>query len=81
MHTSREVYHRLSWDPRFDPGHFTLGYEERGRGLVEIPLPEFVPDGDIPWHRIYYIRHGDEIVWDRRTGTDLIDQLASRGPP
>ena len=81
MRTSKEVYNQIKWDPALEQGEFTLVYADRTSGLTEVPFHAFVPDGDIPWHRIYYIRHGDEIVWDRRTGTDLIDQLASRGPP
>jgi poly(A) polymerase len=37
-----------------------IGYESRRHGKVEVPLPEFVPDGEVPWHRVWYIRRGDE---------------------
>ncbi len=67
--TAKEVYDRIRWDPRLDGRDFTIGYEERGRGTEEIAYTAFVPDGDIPWHRLRYVRRGAEVVWDRRTKT------------
>lgn len=72
MRTSREVYDRIRWDARFDPTEFTIGYEARLETLKEIPFSKYEPGGDIPWHRLWYFRRGDTIVWDRRTRTDLI---------
>ncbi|MEV5412543.1 DUF504 domain-containing protein [Thermopolyspora sp. NPDC052614] len=37
MRTSEEIYHRVRWDPRFDPARFVFGVDQRGaepvRGL------------------------------------------------
>ena len=30
MRTSEEIYHRVRWDPRFDPARFVLGVNVRG---------------------------------------------------
>ena len=73
MRTSDEIYHRVRWDPRFDPARFVLGIRQRGGGLERIPLPSFVPGGDIPWHRVVFIEADGELVWDRATGVDRID--------
>ncbi|MBZ9639072.1 RNA repair domain-containing protein [Streptomyces sp. PSKA30] len=73
MRTSDEIYHRVLWDPRFDPARFVLGISQRGDAPERIPLPSFVPGGDIPWHRVVFIEADGEVVWDRATGVDCID--------
>lgn len=73
--TSREVYHRIRWDPRLDVREFTLEYEERGAGLRVVPLLEFVPDGDIPWHRVWAVLHRGARVWDRKRRLDRLDEI------
>ncbi len=74
MATSREVYHRIIWDVRLDSSAFVVGFQERlsSTGIREKPLAQWVTDGDIPWHRIRYIRCGDVVVWDREQHLDLI---------
>ncbi|MFO0556667.1 MAG: poly(A) polymerase [Polyangiales bacterium] len=72
MRTSREIYHWIRWDSRFDPTHFAFGYDDHGGEPKEVALAAFVPDGDIPWHRVLYLRRGTAIVWDRRTGLDRL---------
>ncbi|MBD2340262.1 DUF504 domain-containing protein [Calothrix sp. FACHB-156] len=74
MATSREVYHRIIWDVRLDSSAFVVGYQERlsSTGMREKPLAQWATDGDIPWHRIRYIRCGDVVVWDREQHLDLI---------
>ncbi|MBG0851140.1 DUF504 domain-containing protein [Streptomyces spinoverrucosus] len=73
MRTSDEIYHQVLWDPRFDPTRFVLGISQRGDAPKRIPLPSFVPGGDIPWHRVVFIEADGEVVWDRATGVDCID--------
>ncbi|MFD8290447.1 poly(A) polymerase [Streptomyces lavendulae] len=74
MRTSEQLYHQVRWDPRFDPARFTLGLLQRGAAPKRVPLPSFVPGGDIPWHRVLFVEADDELVWDRATGVDLIDE-------
>ncbi|MFB0633194.1 poly(A) polymerase [Streptomyces sp. AB3(2024)] len=74
MRTSEQLYHRVRWDPRFDPARFTLGLLQRGAAPKRVPLPSFVPGGDIPWHRVLFVEADDELVWDRATGVDRIDE-------
>ncbi|MGW3635563.1 RNA repair domain-containing protein, partial [Streptomyces sp. NPDC005122] len=73
MRTSDEIYHRVRWDPRFDPARFVLGVNQRGAAPERVPLPAFVPGGDIPWHRVLFVEADGEVVWDRATGVDRID--------
>ncbi|MCM1965992.1 poly(A) polymerase [Streptomyces sp. G1] len=77
MRTSEELYHQVRWDPRFDPARFTLGLLQRGAAPKRVPLPSFVPGGDIPWHRVLFVEADGELVWDRATGVDIIDGSAA----
>ncbi|MDG5803093.1 RNA repair domain-containing protein [Streptomyces ossamyceticus] len=73
MRTSEEIYHRVRWDARFDPARFVLGVMQRGAEPKRVPLPAFVPGGEIPWHRVLFFEADGEMVWDRTTGVDRID--------
>ncbi|MFE0577088.1 poly(A) polymerase [Streptomyces sp. NPDC058874] len=73
MRTSEQLYHQVRWDPRFDPARFVFGVLQRGAAPKRVPLPSFVPGGDIPWHRVLFVEADGELVWDRATGVDLID--------
>ncbi|MER5409683.1 poly(A) polymerase [Streptomyces sp. NPDC002769] len=77
MRTSDEIYHRVRWDPRFDPARFVLGVNQRGAAPKRVPLPAFVPGGDIPWHRVLFVEADGEVVWDRATGVDRIDMSSA----
>ncbi|MFF8484812.1 poly(A) polymerase [Streptomyces antibioticus] len=74
MRTSEEIYHRVRWDARFDPARFVLGVNQRGAAPKRVPLPAFVPGGEIPWHRVLFVEADGELVWDRATGVDRIDE-------
>jgi 2'-5' RNA ligase/uncharacterized protein (UPF0248 family) len=81
LRTSREVYDQIRWDPRLDAAAFTIGYETRDEGTQEIALPSFDPEGEIPWHRIQFIRRGETVVWDRRLRVDLLAGKRRESPP
>ncbi len=74
MATSWEIYNRIIWDSRLNSDVFIAGFEDRvsTSGLREKPLAHWAADGDIPWHRIRYIRCQDIVVWDREQHLDLI---------
>ncbi|MFY2557807.1 RNA repair domain-containing protein, partial [Corallococcus terminator] len=36
--TSREVYHRIRWDPRLEAREFVIGYDAHGEVLDEMPF-------------------------------------------
>ncbi|MFJ6463601.1 RNA repair domain-containing protein [Streptomyces sp. NPDC091387] len=73
MRTSEEIYHRVRWDPRFDPARFVLGVAQRSAAPKRVPLERFTPGGDIPWHRVLFFEADGETVWDRSSGVDRID--------
>ncbi|MFJ2821150.1 poly(A) polymerase [Streptomyces toxytricini] len=77
MRTSEQLYHQVRWDPRFDPARFVMGLHQRGAPPKRVPLPSFVPGGDIPWHRVLFVEADGELVWDRATGTDRIDSTTA----
>ncbi|MFD7613301.1 poly(A) polymerase [Streptomyces sp. NPDC059828] len=73
MRTSEEIFHRVRWDARFDPARFVIGVHQRGAAPKRVPLGDFVPGGEIPWHRVLFFEADGELVWDRSTGVDRID--------
>ncbi|MGF1429097.1 poly(A) polymerase [Kitasatospora sp. LaBMicrA B282] len=75
MRTSEQIYHRVRWDPQFDPARFVLGVSRRQAEPKRIPLPAFVPGGEVPWHRVLFIEADGEPVWDRSTGLDVLDRV------
>ncbi|WP_030195960.1 poly(A) polymerase [Streptomyces sp. NRRL S-87] len=77
MRTSEEIYHQVRWDPRFDPARFVLGLLQRGAPPKRVPLPSFVPGGDIPWHRVLFVEADGELVWDRASGLDVVGRSAA----
>ena len=81
MRTSEEIYHRVRWDPRFDPARFTLGVSRREGGIKRVALSAFVPGGDIPWHRVMLVEADDEVVWDRMNGVDRFDETQAGRVP
>lgn len=76
LRTSRAIYDQIRWDPRLDPARFFIGYESRRDLPDEVPLPDFDPEGEIPWHRVLYVRDSEGMVWDRRS---RVDELAAGG--
>jgi endonuclease/exonuclease/phosphatase family metal-dependent hydrolase/uncharacterized protein (UPF0248 family) len=77
MRTSEEIYHRVRWDPRFDPARFTLGILVRGAPAKRVALSSFVPGGEIPWHRVLFVEADGEVVWDRAAGVDRLDSTSA----
>ncbi|MFF5975781.1 RNA repair domain-containing protein [Streptomyces sp. NPDC012769] len=74
MRTSDEIYHRVLWDPRLDAERFVMGIAERGTDRpTRIDLVDFVPGGDIPWHRVLFFEADGELLWDRTSGLDRLD--------
>jgi uncharacterized protein (UPF0248 family) len=75
LRTSQEVHNRIMWDDAYDPSDFVVGYMDRFDGMMEIALNEFLPidkGGDIAYHRIYYFRQGNVVMWDRNKRIDRI---------
>lgn len=68
----QDVVSRIRFDAALDAARFVVGYEERGAGIRESPLPLFVAGGDVPWHRVRYVKAGHLTVWDRQARVDLV---------
>lgn len=76
LRTFEDVFHRMRWDDTYTiDGSLIMGYEDRIRGWLEMPLRDFVPiaeGGELPMHRIWYLRSGTKILWDRQQKIDLV---------
>lgn len=75
LRTFEDVFHRIRWDDEYDLDAMTIGYDDRLLGAMEMPLHEFTPvaeGGDLPMHRIWYVRCGNRVLWDRRRKMDLV---------
>lgn len=72
MRTSDQIYHQIRWDSRFQAADYRLGVQIRNGPVQEIPLLSFQPNGDIPWHRVLYIKGPRGLVWDRATSLDQL---------
>ncbi|MFN8610216.1 MAG: RNA repair domain-containing protein [Vulcanimicrobiota bacterium] len=79
MRTSDQIYHQIRWDSRFQAADYSLGVQIRNGPVKEIPVLSFQPGGDIPWHRVLYIKGPRGLVWDRASGLDqLVPDDATR---
>ena len=74
MRTAEQIYSRIRWDPGLDEARFRIGYEARLAAPVEIDFVDFVPGGDVPWHRILYFTADGEVVWDRPRRIDRLGE-------
>ena len=67
---SDKLYNRIKWDETFDPLVVTIGYFDSVLNeIMWMPYNSWVPidkGGDIPWHRVYYMKYSGEIFWDRK---------------
>jgi poly(A) polymerase len=70
--TCQEAYNRIRWDASLDAAAYTIGYATRSGSIKEKALLSWDPEGDIPWHRVRFIRCGDQIMWDREARIDRI---------
>jgi poly(A) polymerase len=72
LRSIKDVYSRLKWDGSIDSATIYIGYQDRIRGLVEMPYADFRPGGRVPWDRIQYFRMADVRIWDRTSRIDLV---------
>lgn len=77
MITSERLYHRIRWDARLDPARFVLGIDVHGPEPKRVAFADFRPGGDIPWHRVLFFEADGELVWDRRTGVERLDDTTA----
>jgi uncharacterized protein (UPF0248 family) len=75
LRTITDVLNRLNWDPEYQDQTFFIGYDDRIQGPLETPLQDYTPlaqGGDLPEHRIWYVRSGDTVLWDKMGRLDRI---------
>jgi len=83
MRTSEEVYNRVKWDSeiqaQYSRNDIMVGYLDRFDGMQETPFNKLRSWGDIysdkyfvPFHRVWYFRCGEVIIWDREKRIDLV---------
>jgi uncharacterized protein (UPF0248 family) len=70
MKPFHEIVSRIRHTAALDPSDFTVGYEDRlsdSRGRIrETSLAEFLAAGEIPEHRVRFVKDRDgRVVWDR----------------
>ena len=58
------VINRILWDSSYNRADFTIGYEDRFLGVLEMPFDEFIVS-EVPKHRIRYFKQKGTIIWDR----------------
>jgi uncharacterized protein (UPF0248 family) len=75
LRTFEDVFHRIRWDDKYNMLVMRMGYDDRLLGAMEMPLSQFVPvveGGELPMHRVWYVRSGRDVLWDRRRKLDLV---------
>ena len=58
------VINRILWDSSYKKEDFTVGYEDRFLGMMEMPFEEFIIS-EVPKHRIRFFKQKGTILWDR----------------
>jgi len=71
LRTSEDIYNQIKWDPAYDSSTCIIGYMDRFEGMHEISFEEW-PTSDIPFHRVWYFKLGDKVVWDRKKREDFV---------
>ncbi|KAI1699769.1 ras family domain-containing protein [Ditylenchus destructor] len=82
LRTFKECLNWIKHDSRFNVDEFTLCYEDRFDGLLEMPLAAFEmedkqSDEFIPMHRVWLLKKNGKIVWDRRNRLDILAESLS----
>jgi uncharacterized protein (UPF0248 family) len=79
LRSSKDVFHRITWDDGMDANDYAIGYVDRFKGELEVLVSEWCQDeldveNHIPYHRVAYFRRiSDDVkVWDRKEKIDLI---------
>lgn len=67
---ANKMLDRILWDPSLNKEDFTVGYEDRFLGIMEISIEEYMKS-EVKDHRIQYFKKKNEVIWDRHSKTDL----------
>ena len=67
-----KIYNRIIWDDQFNVNDFSVVILDRIEGEKEIELRSLDVE-EIPMHRIITFKKNGQIVWNRKTKIDLIN--------
>eukprot|EP00331_Platyophrya_macrostoma_P017166 CAMPEP_0176474716 /NCGR_PEP_ID=MMETSP0127-20121128/43189_1 /TAXON_ID=938130 /ORGANISM="Platyophrya macrostoma, Strain WH" /LENGTH=239 /DNA_ID=CAMNT_0017870199 /DNA_START=57 /DNA_END=773 /DNA_ORIENTATION=- len=56
------VINRILWDTSYNKADFTVGYEDRFLGMMEMPFEEFITS-EVPKHRIRNFKMKGRVMW------------------
>ena len=77
MKTSEEIYARILTDSTLTINKFVISYwDSIKKKHIDVPVSNWKPiknGGDVPWHRVTYIKFNGTIVWDRENKINNID--------
>lgn len=80
--TSEEIYYRIKTDPNLIPAKCIITYHDSiSDKYVDIPHQKWVPiknGGDIPFHRVYFIKYDGTIIWDRNKKLCTINNIIEK---
>ena len=75
LRSSEAIANQIKWDPRFNSSEFSVVYEDRFLGMMEIGFDAFAQMDDetrVPFHRIWMFKRKGVVVWDREKRLDLL---------
>ena len=79
--TSDEFYKRILTDRNISSCHVVIVYlDSMLNKYMEKRISawrEISKGGDIPWHRVYFFKYKDKIIWDREKRLCTIDEMIS----
>lgn len=79
--TSDAIYNRLRTDPNFLESKGVITYLDMIKNkYIDVTLGQWKPikkGGDIPWHRVYFVKYNGHVIWDREHKTCTIDTIIS----
>lgn len=78
MKTSEEIYNRIMTDPQLNKNLFVIVYKDVvKKKYIEVPAVKWLPmskGGDVPYHRVDFIKYDGKVIWDRMEKICIIDQ-------
>jgi poly(A) polymerase len=80
LRTVPDIVSRLRWEKQFED--CIIGYEDRIHGPLERALEDYTPiaqGGDLPEHRIWYVRSGSTVLWDKHGRLDRLFESGNGG--
>src|ERR1700744_646729 len=67
--TTVDLYNRIKHDPTLNSHNVIITYHDTKRNkYIDVDFNKWIPigvGGDIPFHRVYYFKYKDIIIWNR----------------